>query len=227
MIKKFIRAFYKLIIGPIIYKRQDGYDAKRYWSRRLSRYGTSMQGIGNEGLDEKQNSVLYKESKNAFLKTCDNLDINFNTIRVLDVGCGIGYYTRLLRNKGVKHYTGIDITDVPFPKLRSEFIDYIFIEKDVTRENILGEYDFIFVIDVLEHIVTEEKLCFALQNMSNALSYGGYIIISPVMPRPKKKFFYLRLWDMNTMLRYLHGFSIVSIMPLRGCQMVCIHKNNI
>ena len=62
------RAFYKTWGAPLKCRTTDGYDAALYWGDRFARYGTSLKGVGDEGL------VLEIGCGNAFytglLKSC-------------------------------------------------------------------------------------------------------------------------------------------------------------
>jgi len=60
-----------------------------------------------------------------------------------------------------------------------------------------GKYDLIVIIDVIEHIVTDEKFNFAMTNIKNALSKVGYIVIAPIVEKNYKAQFYERHWTIN------------------------------
>lgn len=92
----FWRAIYKTVIAPVKYRGKGGYDAARYWGDRLAKYGTAMKGVGDEGLSEQDNRAMYERAGAAFLDLCRQEGIEFSSARVLEIGCGNGFYTQLL-----------------------------------------------------------------------------------------------------------------------------------
>lgn len=181
----------------IKYGAGNDYDAAKYWHDRFSKYGLSLKGAGNEGISEEENEKIYAEAAKVFTDLCRKEDIDFHNVSVLEIGCGTGFYTQLLHDLGVKSYTGVDITDVLFPKLRKKFPRFKFIKKDVTSDKLEGKYDLIIMIDVIEHIVKESKLSFAMENVKNCLSHNGVFIVTPIMKVSKKQLFYLRMVDLR------------------------------
>ena len=174
------RGLHKTIIGPLKYGMVDDYDAHRYWYDRLSKYGNSIQGVGNEALSGQETKTRYKEAAQAFTALCRGADLDFPSVRVLEMGCGTGFYTQLLHHFGAKNYVGVDITDVLFPTLRKRFPQFAFLRTDMTSDLIEGEFDLIVMIDVLQHIVTEGKLAFGMENVKNCLSADGLFVVAPI-----------------------------------------------
>lgn len=134
----FRRAFYKTLIAPVKYRVKGGYDAARYWSDRFSKYGTSMKGVGDEGLSEQDNRTMYESAGAVFLDLCRQEGIDLSTARVLEIGCGNGFYTRLLKQQGVNRYVGVDITDALFPLLVERFPSFQFIRRDITADPLMA-----------------------------------------------------------------------------------------
>ena len=197
------RAIYKTFIGPLKYKRGDRYDAPRYWNDRFSKYGLSILGPGDEGLTEAQNNQMYEEAEKSFLDLCRAEGIDFSKNRVLEIGLGNGFYTEVLHRSGVREYQGLDIADVLFPNLRERFPGFRFAQKDITSSAIEGQYDVIFLIDVIQHIVTEEQLSFALQNISRCLSPKGVFIVGPMVKEGKKTLYYVHPWSIDVVRKHI------------------------
>ena len=99
--------------------------------------------------------------------------------KVLEIGCGIGAFAKILNERGFK----IDATDVsPFiverakqihPNINFEILD---IEKDI---KINGKYDYVFAFEVLEHLRNPAK---ALKNIKKMLKDKGVLIFSTPIP---------------------------------------------
>lgn len=112
------------------------------------------------------------------VELCQESGIRFDAARVLDVGCGTGYFAGVLNARGVRSYRGIDIVDTLFDKLRTALPGYNFSVHDISRQPIEGTYDLILAMDVLQHIVDDERFASAIRHMQACLAPGGAIIIS-------------------------------------------------
>lgn len=98
---------------------------------------------------------------------------------VLEIGCGIGAFAKILNERGFK----VNATDVsPFiverakqihPNINFEILD---IEKD-TKVN--RKYDYIFAFEVLEHLNNPAKI---LKNIKKMLNGKGVLIFSTPFP---------------------------------------------
>lgn len=210
------RSFSKVITGPIRYRSSSGYDASRYWRDRFAKYGTSLRGVGDEGLTEEENRNQYETASETLLETISKLDIPFPDIRVLDIGCGSGFYTGKLRAAGVRSYTGVDVTDELFPMLRESFPDYEFHRTDITYGRLAGEYDLILTIDVLEHIVTDSGMRNAALGIKGALASQGFLLLGPVMQRARKHLFYVRFWSLEEISEMFSGLLPLEPIKFRG-----------
>lgn len=218
------RTFNKLFVAPIKYKGANGYDAARYWQDRLAKHGRSLKGVGDEGLSEEENHKMYLQAGLIFLAMCQKEHVDLPNARVLEIGCGTGYYTQLLSEQGVKSYVGLDITNVFFPELKNEYPAYGFLKRDITTEEIQGEFDLILMIDVIEHITDPEKLTAALRNVKKHLAANGVFIVAPVPKKSKRSLFYVRFWSLDDIVNNFKGFRIGAAEPFRYSQIVAIRK---
>ncbi len=60
------RGLHKTIMGPIVYRGPDGYDAARYWRDRFLKHGRSFKAVGDEGLSDAANRRVYGQAATAF-----------------------------------------------------------------------------------------------------------------------------------------------------------------
>lgn len=219
------RAVTKLLVAPIKYRSANGYDAARYWQDRLSKHGRSLKGVGDEGLSEEENRKMYLEAGQVLLALCKKEGVNFPSAKVLEIGCGTGYYTHLLSQQGVQNYVGLDITDVFFPDLKNEYPEFSFFKKDITTGEFDGNYDLILMIDVIEHITEPQKLNHALNQVKKNLSANGVFVIAPVPKKGRKSLFYVRFWSLEYISRIFDEYRIGVPENFRYSQIVAIKKS--
>ncbi len=221
------RAIFKTLIAPFKYRKGNDYDAQKYWHDRFSKYGKTLTASGDEGLSEEENRRDYERAVNTMMAVFRKEKIDFEQTQALEIGCGTGFYTQLLHDLKVKSYTGADITDMLFPELRQKFPDYHFIQKDVTTEEIITPpFDIIIMIDVIEHIVSKEKLAFAMENVQRCLKNNGFFIISPIMEISKKHLFYLHSWTIKEIKENFpdEEYTFRELMPFRQDALLVIKK---
>lgn len=97
-------------------------------------------------------------------------------VRILDVGCGDGYFTNKIYKRGYKNIIGLDKSRHMIIKAKRRNQRIRFISADFIKFKSRRRFDFIIcTTDVLNHIPTEKgyvifKKCF------NLLKNGGYLI---------------------------------------------------
>jgi len=162
------------------YKYQSRYveDAEPHWANRLGKYGFDLRGVGNEGLSHEENERVYLQARGVFETLCKNENVDFAKVRMLDVGCGTGFYAKVFAENGGTDYLGVDITDTLFDRLREEFPTFKFRKLDITKQQLDGLFGLIIMIDVTQHITDEEKFSFAMQNIKSHLNQNGIFIVT-------------------------------------------------
>ena len=218
------RVLWKSILGRWIYRRGPGYDAQRYWEKRFDYYGPSLRAAGDEGFSEAENVERYAEDARTFLLVCEREGIELAGASVLEIGCGTGFYTGLLRDHGVERYLGVDITDRLFGHLRERFPSYEFLQLDITEKRPPAEgFGLVLMIDVIEHIVEEKRLVDALRHARDSLSPNGVFILAPVMAQTRKRSFYLHDWSLDVIEEaFPQGYRVGQPVPFRDGRMVVI-----
>jgi SAM-dependent methyltransferase len=219
------RGVNKKLLAPRRYSRGEGYDASAYWSDRFTRHGGSLKGAGDEGLSEAENRRQYEEAARIFVEVCRGEGVDFPTARVLEIGCGSGFYTGLLADLGVSDYTGLDITDVLFSELGERFPEFEFVKQDITVHGVDGTFDLIVMIDVIEHIVEDEKLSSAMEHVKDALAPAGVVVLAPVMPKATDHLFYVRFWSFKELRERFAGHVIGDPKPFRAGSILTIRKS--
>jgi len=114
----------------------------------------------------------------VFLALCKDEGVALAGASVLEIGCGTGFYTEILRRQGARAYVGLDITDALFSELRKKYPDFVFEKGDITRAAPNGRYDIVLMIDVTQHIVEDRRFFTAMENVKAALKPGGVFIVT-------------------------------------------------
>lgn len=204
--------FKKLFIYPLQYKTGDGYDAEKYWHLRLSKYGTGLQGVGEEGRTEADNEARYHRVCGIFKEVCREVVTDPAASRVLEIGVGTGRMTEVLYELGIQHYLGVDITEALFPSLTEKFAgrDFHFSRANIVQDPVEGMFDLIVIIDVIEHIVEDHHFTSAMDHLKACLNPGGTIIIAPIVAKNRRIQFYERHWDQSDLDKNFAGYRITS-----------------
>lgn len=104
--------------------------------------------------------------------------------KVIDIGCGWGAFPRVLKDKGLK-VTATDISEFIIKKAKRIQKDIDFRVEDVEKEiGVAGKFDYIFALEVLEHLKNPHK---AVRNIKKKLQKGGYFIFSTPYPNKWNK----------------------------------------
>ena len=109
---------------------------------------------------------------------------------VLDVGSGTGFYLDLWQRLGAAHITGSDLTEVAVEGLAGRFPGRSIERVDIGAPEVQlpqRAYDAVSIVDVLFHIVDDDRYLQALSNLSGSPKPGGTLILSEnLVPRQSR-----------------------------------------
>jgi toxoflavin synthase len=106
--------------------------------------------------------------------------------RVLDLACGTGFYTRLIRNKGAERVVGVDLSSTMIDVAKEleetspQGIEYRV--ADVANMEPIGTFDIVTAIWLLHYARTREELRAMSYNISRNLTPSGQLIA--IIPNP-------------------------------------------
>jgi SAM-dependent methyltransferase len=204
-----------LFLDSLKYWTPGGYRAEKYWGDRLSRYGFDIRGVGHKGLSQGENEEMYAKAKETFLSLCGKEGVDFRNINMLDVGCGIGFYTKIFSENGGKRYLGVDITDTLFGALKRDFPAFQFRKLDISSQGLEGNFDLIIMIDVTQHITNSEKFSLAMQNVRSHLSEKGVFIVTSSLKKRPWQLFHEVLRSMDAYKKEFPGYAFSEPIPFR------------
>ncbi len=156
------------------------FNAKEYWEKRLEEDFT-LCSVGYSSLGKSYNHWMYKIRRKVFLRTAASLPLDGEKCTVLDIGCGTGFYIEIWKELNVRNIIGIDITQVAIDNLQKRYPEYQFYRMDIGEDidkSLENKFDIISAMDVLFHILEDEKFEKAIFNISKMLKPGGYFIWS-------------------------------------------------
>jgi 2-polyprenyl-3-methyl-5-hydroxy-6-metoxy-1,4-benzoquinol methylase len=122
--------------------------------------------------DENKMSKYYNFSRNNLINLIEKYDLN----NILEVGCGIGVTTDLIKASLNVDITGMDISKTAIDKSQQKYTDIDFINGNITDYRSDEYYDTIILMQILWYIL--ETWEDTIENCYNLLSVGGNILFS-------------------------------------------------
>lgn len=123
----------------------------------------------------KQYYELYKDDKtdlayfDEFLSTCDK--------RVLDLGCGMGHYSRYIKNKG-HEVVGVDFSKKMIKIAKKTCPKGKFYVADICDLKVLNKqkFDGVVIAYVLQHL-SKDEVAGLVKNLENYLNVGAKMLL--------------------------------------------------
>jgi len=137
----------------------------------------------------KTNPVKQFSEEYTFLKVLGSV----TNKRVLDMACGDGYYTRMIKKHGAAHVVGIDISEKMIHEAQvyenqtPQGIEYHV--SDVCQERQFGEFDCVISIYLFPYANSKQMLSQMCKSMAKNLKQGGRMVA--VLLNPFLKYNYL------------------------------------
>jgi len=194
------------------------FNAKDYWNKRLDEQ-FSLKGVGYITFSQFYNKWLYKRKEKSLEKIFAKYMPDLQNKKVLDIGCGTGFFVERYVNKGAK-ISGIDITTKSINELSKRFPQGKFHLLDLGDSNsVLDEkFDVINMWDVMYHIVDNESFSQACKNIAAMSAPGAYFLVTDFLgaenerrPAPHVAFRDLKKYE-DVLLA--EGYRLVQIVPL-------------
>ena len=151
-------------------------DAREFWERRLA-HQFDLRGTGETGLSLEYNQACYQLRREVLAGALNDVGFDPRGKRVLDVGCGTGFFTAYYLQRGA-HVTGIDIAPISIETLAARHPEARFILADAAERPVEGRYDLVNAFDVLYHIVDDARWEAAVNHLAAAVEPGGLFLAS-------------------------------------------------
>jgi SAM-dependent methyltransferase len=176
------------------------YDNKSYWQDLHSEYSGQLRAVGFPWLSETFNELKYKSEAETTIAALSSIGSVFkgkDSIAILDIGAGIGYWTALFdaffKEHGFKtELTALDISETALNTVRSRHPDCRTIHEDLTTIDTRSQqarYDIVFSFYCLHHLVNFAGFLNGLQFAARSVKPGGYLLImDPILSKPFSKY---------------------------------------
>lgn len=157
-----------------------------YWEGRAQRFaaeGAGLRAVCSYGMPSFHNAAIDACQRAALAPA---LRVPAGTT-VLDVGCGIGRWSRLLSQRGAR-VTGIDLSPTMVAeaerRTRAAGFDGLcrFQVGDLTRLDLGERFDLVFGVTVLQHILPEDGFRAAVGALARHVSPGGRLVLLEAAP---------------------------------------------
>jgi len=152
------------------------YRPRDFWEERL-REQFDLRGTGETGLSLAYNRACYTLRREVLEHALASARVTLAGARVLDVGCGTGFFTQFYLDHGA-HVTGLDITSASVERLALQFPEARFVLADVSEAVADGPFDVVNAFDVLYHITDDARWQQAVTHLARAVAPGGVLLVT-------------------------------------------------
>jgi 2-polyprenyl-3-methyl-5-hydroxy-6-metoxy-1,4-benzoquinol methylase len=162
------------------------YLPQAYWEDRARLFAAEGEGLAavcSYGMPRFYNKVIDLCQWCALMPWLRNV----NQLRVLDVGCGVGRWSRRLAHRGA-HVTGIDLSPTMISEAKRRAASEgvagrcRFETQDLSALDAGDTFDLIVGVTVLQHILDRSALREAVRRMKDHLAPGGRMVLLEAAP---------------------------------------------
>ena len=189
------------------------YQPREFWEKRLSEQ-FDLRGTGETRLSLAYNRACYQLRREVLDDALRLAGCDPRGRRVLDVGCGTGYWTEYYLSRGA-YYTGLDIAATSVERLAARHPQARFVLSDVSEVALAERYDIANVFDVLYHVTDDDRWRRALEHLADALEPGGLLLVTDVFAELPGLAAHNRMRSLARHLEVLapRGFTVEQLRP--------------
>lgn len=162
------------------------FDASSYWRERLAS-GERLAATGTRPFGPAYQRYLYRLKVAAIRRLLKPFRQQLQGARVLNVGCGWGYFEPVFAAMGARHVVGVDFVPETIDALRTSQPAFEYHCANVTEpwsEALQGKsFDLVTSIDVLYHVVDDHAFGRAIANLCAICRPDGGLLLWTDAPR--------------------------------------------
>lgn len=186
------------------------FDDIGYWRERIGRCPT-LQGTGTSGLPPAWQDWLYRGKERAYRRLLTRNGVPVAGRRILDFGCGTGYFEDLWERMGSGQTYGIDIVPEVIDRLARAHPDRRYVCADLANDApdlSALKPEMITAIDVLYHIPDDERLLRILTPLAALLPSGGHLLLTDALMEDARPASHVRFRSFNQWRQMLAGLGL-------------------
>jgi 2-polyprenyl-3-methyl-5-hydroxy-6-metoxy-1,4-benzoquinol methylase len=201
--------------APVSIELLDSAQVAEYWNQR-HRAKAELASGGDISMDEPSNELFYAVRLGRLLQIIgDEADVRA-PLRMLDAGCGKGYFSRAMATFGHR-VDGIDVSEHAVATCRSHAVG-----GDSYEVSPLADwkpaylYDVVFSVDVLFHVTDDDAWTASVRNLASLVRWGGLLVLADHLrdvDRVWNKYQTTRRTDRYQELVTGQGFRIDTTVP--------------
>ena len=125
----------------------------------------------DEVFNEKQRYKIVEKFYECYSK------VRNNKPKILDIGCGVGYESRILSELGAK-VTGVDFSEnsINIAKSNVEKVEFVVSDIVESMDN-LGKFDGVLCLETLDYI-DNDNIKKTFENIANVMKSGALLLVS-------------------------------------------------
>jgi SAM-dependent methyltransferase len=187
------------------------------WERRLqSRF--DLAGTGYLALGLSYNRWLYKAKTRAVEEALRRAAMHLAGKRVLDVGCGTGFWIEFFKQRGAGEIVGMDLSATSVATLSKRHPEEIFLQGDIgsTNLDLPGRFDLVNMIDVTWYL-NHEQLRGACENIRRLSTVETRVLVTDAFSKSPPWVDSNEYWRTQGEWRTVcaeFGFEIVEVIPV-------------
>jgi 2-polyprenyl-3-methyl-5-hydroxy-6-metoxy-1,4-benzoquinol methylase len=202
------------------YNTQTGYREDKYWEDRHKKFKGDFRAVASysEEVDDR-----YPRQREQFIQILKSHDFKIEGCRVLEFGCGNGFWGGVMLERGVAKYTGIDISPTAIEYCQHSYPKGNFVQHHLGSEHLsLNEtFNLVCSIDVTQHVVEKPKLVQFLSDMKTHADPGSLIFCTSYIVEQAQSGVRAQAKNVN----FVVGWSMEDLKEgFAGCELVNTHE---
>jgi 2-polyprenyl-3-methyl-5-hydroxy-6-metoxy-1,4-benzoquinol methylase len=188
-----------------------------YWDQRARDFagrGSGLRAVCSYGMPAFYNGYIHLTQH---LALAEHLRVAPATT-VLDLGCGIGRWSRQLAGRGAR-VVGVDVAQSMIDEARrrtaKEALDIDYHVADLRTLDLGRTFELVLAVTVLQHILDDTELARAVGNIARHLAPGGRAVLLEAAPSRPNHACDTHVFRARTEQQYLDAFHAAGLRPVR------------
>lgn len=188
-----------------------------YWDQRgrdFAGRGAGLRAVCSYGMPSFYNGYIHLTQQ---LALAPHLRVAGGT-EVLDLGCGIGRWSRRLARRGA-NVVGVDVAqsmiDEAKRRTAREALDVDYRVADLRTLDLGRKFDLVLAVTVLQHILEDGEFARAAANVARHLAPGGRAVLLEAAPSQANATCDTHVFRARTAAQYLDAFRAAGLRAVR------------